>query len=339
MFAWFSERAAYLGTLLAIKAGCLAAKVLPRGWLYRLADLLAYVGFYFCRGFRKKSAKNLGMAFGDKLNGSRLQEIVCRSLQNFFRDFVEVALALVAPVETLRAEIPIIGRSHLDAALAKGNGVIALSAHLGNFFLLGTRLATESYPIHVLVNPPRDRQFAQVMDEYRLQVRQQTIHARPRRDALRELARVLRRNQIAVVIADEYRNGKGIHVPFFGRTVLARRGPASIALRTGAAVVPACLVRDDKGSLKLIIEPELELVRSGKSRTAIRENTLLMTQWLEKTVRAYPEQWNWMNIHWQDGADSARIADSQQVEETRGQLKAKRQGHGHRAFRKGISLR
>ena len=46
----------------------------------------------------------------------------------------------------------------------------------------------------------------------------------------------------------------------------------------------------------VVIEPELELERSMRDKTKIRENTIRLTQWLERTVRAYPEQWNWMNI-------------------------------------------
>ncbi|HLN87202.1 MAG TPA: hypothetical protein VK200_12080, partial [Candidatus Limnocylindrales bacterium] len=59
------------------------------------------------------------------------------------------------------------------------------------------------------------------------------------------------------------------------------------------------LIRQADDSLKLIIEPELELDRSGKGNAQITENTVRMTQWLERTVSAYPDQWNWMNIrHW-----------------------------------------
>jgi KDO2-lipid IV(A) lauroyltransferase len=136
------------------------------------------------------------------------------------------------------------------------------------------------------------------MDKYRLKIKQRTIHARPRREALKRLNEVLRANESAVMIADEYRQGSGIQVPLFGKMVIARRGPATVALRTGAAVVPACMVRQADESLKLVIEPELELDRSGKSATQIRENTIKITQWLERTARRYPEQWNWMNIRW-----------------------------------------
>jgi KDO2-lipid IV(A) lauroyltransferase len=142
--------------------------------------------------------------------------------------------------------------------------------------------------------------LTKLMDRYRLAVWQKTIHARPRRHASQSLVQVLRDNEIAVVIADEYRDGSGIHVPFFGRQVLARRGPATLALRTGAAVVPIYMVRDGTGRLTLVIDPEIELERSAATRAAIQENILRITQWLERVVRAYPDQWNWMNIRWQE---------------------------------------
>lgn len=215
--------------------------------------------------------------------------------------------------EEIRAKILIEGRENLDAALAKGSGVLILSAHLGNFFLVGSRLAFEEIPTYVLVNQPREGRFARLMDDYRLQVRLQTIHARPRREALQEINAVLRRNQTAVVIADEYRKGNGIQVPLFGRTVNARRGPVTLALRTGAALVPAYVIRQPDGTLKLIIEPELELDRSGKGKVEIRENTVRMTRWLERTVRRYPDQWNWMNIRWLESPNHDPVAETQHM--------------------------
>jgi Kdo2-lipid IVA lauroyltransferase/acyltransferase len=314
MIRSWSESAAHIGAWVGFNAGCLAVRIFPRQWLYRFADILADVGFYLFRGFRMRSLKNVGLALGEKLTTAQVEEIVRKSLQNFFRDFVEIAVALVISAEQLQAEIPIEGRENLDAALSKGHGAIVLSAHLGNFFLLGTRLATADYATSVLINPPRNRRFARFMNDYRLKVRQKTIHARPRREALRELNQVLRANELAVVIADEYRRNNGIHMPFFGRTVLARRGPATLALRTGAAVVPVYLIHDKNHGLKMIVESELDLIRTDKDKCAIRENTLRMTQWLEKTVRAYPEQWNWMNIHWQEDQDKAAVVKEQRVQ-------------------------
>ena len=302
MTRWFVGKLVYRATWLGFKIGRLAVRIVPRRWLFDASDAFANTGFALSRGFRLKSISNIAAAMSDSVDGGMARDIVRRSLRNFFRACVEMTIALESSGSQLRSEMPIVGREHLDAALAKGNGVIVLSAHLGNFFLLGTRLAIEGFPVHVLVSPPRDPKFAELMDDFRLQGWQRTIRARPRRAALKELNAVLRRNEIAIVIADEFRDGHGIPVPLFGGTVSARRGPATLALRTGAAIVPAFLVRQPDDGLKLIIEPELELARTGESKENVRDSTLRIARWLERTVNIYPDQWNWMNIRWQDAS-------------------------------------
>ncbi len=298
MFQRFTGKVAHLSTWLGFKIGCGVVKVLPRT-VFWTSDWAAIIGHRCCGRFRRRSVANIRVALGDRLNDAAIDALARRSLRNFFRCCVELLIAINSSEDDFRDRITVAGRGNLDAALAEGNGVLLLSAHLGNFFLVGTRLALDGYSISVLVNQPRDGSFAELMDDYRLKVRQRTIHARPRREALRELNAALRQNQAVIMIADEFRQGEGIEVPFFGGTVIARRGTVTLALRTGAAIVPACLVRQADDSLKLIIEPELELDRSGKGSAQITENTMRITQWLERTVRAYPDQWNWMNIrHW-----------------------------------------
>lgn len=312
MIDWFTGRVAYQSTRLGFTVGSHLAKSFPGG-VYWCSDQLAKAGFYLFGGFRKRSIRNIEVAFRGMIEGPEGTNIARQSLRNFIRACVEIAALIDASDKEIRAKIIVHGREHLQSALEKGNGVLVLSAHLGNFFLVGTRLAVEGFPTYVLVNQPRDGHFAMLMDAYRLQIRQRTIHARPRHQALNELNAVFRRNQIAVVIADEYRKGSGVRVPLLGRTVIARRGPATMAMRTGAAVVPACMIRQPDKTLRLIIEPELELVRSGKGKTEIEENTMRMTEWLERTVRKYPDQWNWTNIRWWESPNRASMTESQHL--------------------------
>ena len=313
MISWPFERLAYLGIWLTFELGRLAVKIFSRRFLFSLFDGMADLGFHLFRSFRIRSINNLTLALGEQLDAGEIPAIVQRSLRNFFRDFVEMGFALEASREQIRSGIPLRGREHLEAALTRGKGVIALSAHLGNFFLVGTRLAVEGFPAHVLVNQPHNGRFTQLMDRYRLLVWQRTIHARPRRQASQELLQVLRRNELAIVIADEYRSGSGIYVPFFGRTVLSRRGPATLALRSGAAIVPIYMVRDSSGKLTLVIEPEVALLRSGDTKSEVKENTLRITQWLERVVRSYPDQWNWMNIRWQESQPGPLVEKKQEA--------------------------
>jgi len=313
MTAWLTGRLAYLSIWFGIAIGCLAVRLLPRRVLFNFADLIARIGFKCFRGFRTRSIDNLTAVFGERVTAAQIEDWARKSLQNFSRDVIEMGVVLEMGDDELRRLIPVVGQEHLDAALAKGSGVLVLSAHLGNFFLVGSRLAVAGYAVSVLVNQPADSHLAKMMDKYRLRVRQRTIHARPRREALKKLHEVLRVNESAVIIADEYRQGNGIEVPLFGRRVIARRGPATVALRTGAAVVPVCMIREADASLKMVIEPELELDRSGKGALQISENTARITEWLERTVRRHPEQWNWTNIRWWANLDDHNNAASETV--------------------------
>ncbi|HTM09087.1 MAG TPA: lysophospholipid acyltransferase family protein [Verrucomicrobiae bacterium] len=270
--------------------------LLPRKLVLASFRGVANIGLRLFRRFRERSEENLAVALRGRVD---LTPIVRDSLRNFFQSFAEAALAVDGGLERMRREVPATGLEHLRAALAKGNGAIVLSAHFGNFLLLGSRLAAEGLAVYTLINHPRGGKTGDLADQYRLKVGQWTIHSHPRKQAFRELSEVLRDNAVAIVIADEFRSGSGVTVPFFGRTVTARRGPATLALRTGAAVVPAYLLREKSGGLRLVIEPEIELRRSGDVKEDVAENTKRMTRWLETTVSAHPEQWNWMSIQWQ----------------------------------------
>ncbi len=306
------ETISYLGVLFVLKAGGGLVRVLPQRLVLVIVRSFADMGFILIYRFRQRFIHNLGLVFGDLLGSRAIATIARRSVRNFFYAFAEIGFALYKPLDEIRNKIPIQGKAHLEKALAKRKGVIVLSAHLGNFFLLGTRLAAEGYCTRVLVKPTyRDsKRFDELMDGYRLRLGQRTIRARPRRMAARELIQALRRNELAILIADEFRS-KGVSVPFFGRYVRARRGPATLAMRTGAAVVPMCLVREQSGNLKLIIEPEIELVRTGHPGQDVVANTLRLTQWLETTVRAYPDQWNWTTVRWQKPEPDSKRADEE----------------------------
>lgn len=303
------ETFAYAAARGSFAVGKVAAKTLPRAAILGFFQAVAAAGFYTFNGFRRRSTRNLALAFGDKMSGAEIAAIVRGSLRNFFRAFAELGFAVDGGLEPIRRDIPARGLEHLEAALAKKRGVIVISAHFGNFLLLGSRLAAEGYAVYTMINQPRGDKIAELRKGYREKIGQRTIHAYPRDEAFKEVVQVLRRNEIAIVIADEFRSRSGVEVPFFGRTVVARRGPATLALRTRAAVVPASLLRRPDGGLELVVEPELEFAHTGKIKSDVVADTLRMTEWLEKTVRAHPDQWNWMPLRWREDREQSETTE------------------------------
>jgi KDO2-lipid IV(A) lauroyltransferase len=92
---------------------------------------------------------------------------------------------------------------------------------------------------------------------------------------------------------------QGVFVPFFGVPACTASGLARVALRTGAAVVPAFTIWDQKRrKYRVQFEPPLELIRTGNDEADAVANTALFTRIIEKFVRSYPDQWLWVHRRW-----------------------------------------
>src|SRR5215467_14824487 len=118
MTRWFFQKIAYEATRLGFSIGCLAIRLLPRHWIYRLSDALAKLAFVLFHGFRTRSIVNIAVALGTDVGDPQAREIARTSLRNFFRACAEISVTLEASPDELRATIPISGRDYLDAALA-----------------------------------------------------------------------------------------------------------------------------------------------------------------------------------------------------------------------------
>ena len=281
---------------------CLRGFVAILPWIPRRPVLLftsaaSRLTFLVLWKYRRRMEENLSMAMGGEFRTrERRDAVVWRAWRNFAQGVYETTCAVYDSKEDICSAVAVEGEEHLRRALERGRGVIALSAHLGNFTMIGTRLAAAGYPFSVVVKQPKDERFARLIDRYRAMVGIQTISAKPRREAARQILKALRRNEVILVIADEFKSG-GVEVEFLGRTAPAPRGPATLALRTGAAVLPTFVTRDHEDRLTLRIGEEVRLVKTGDLQKDVAANASLFAGHLEAMVRRYPDQWNWLGFH------------------------------------------
>jgi KDO2-lipid IV(A) lauroyltransferase len=112
--------------------------------------------------------------------------------------------------------------------------------------------------------------------------------------------RALNANQAVAVLIDQHiLTADAVKVDFLGRPAATTSAVAVLALRTGAAVIPAFSLPRNDGRYRLIYEKPLELP-SSESPDAVRDLTQRCTKVLEKYVRAHPERWLWMHRRWRD---------------------------------------
>jgi Kdo2-lipid IVA lauroyltransferase/acyltransferase len=246
--------------------------------------------------YRIRMEENIATVAGDRFpDKAERKAMVWRVWKSFLRELFEAGALIDSPKEAIIAKIRVEGEHHLRDALARKQGVLALSAHLGNFAIIGARLAASGYPFSVVVKHPSNEEFAQLITRYRAQVGIDTISAKPRREAVRGIVQALRENRIVLVIADEFKSGE-IMVDFMGLSLPAPRGPATLALRTGAVTLPMFATRRPDGSIVLAIGRAIEAVHRESLEETITATTALYTRHLEDVIQRYPDQWSWLGF-------------------------------------------
>lgn len=243
---------------------------------------------------RRRIRKNLRAAFGETYSEATVRGLAKGVQEHFVRNLHDCFLQLQRP-DYIHSVATVRGLEHLQAALAKRRGVIALGAHIGNFVLVGACLGIEGYPFHTLFRVPNDTGIRAVVEAYLPLFYQRVIPSRPKRVAVRQILGALSRNEIVFILGDNLKKGK-VETLLFGQKVPSPRGPVSLALRSGAAVVPLYLIRNYQGALELIIEPEITMKRNGSLPADITENTRRIVGYLENLIRRYPDQWNWLTV-------------------------------------------
>jgi lauroyl/myristoyl acyltransferase len=264
---------------------------IPPRLLVRITSAVARLTFAILRRYRKLMEENVSMAMSDQfLPVEKRKTVVRMAWRNFVWGLYETACALYTSRDAICASVAIEGEEYLKRALEKGKGVIAFGAHLGNFTMIGTRLAAAGYPFSILVKHPPDQRLARLLDGYRAKVGIKTISAKPRRQAARQILGALKRNEVVLLLPDVFKSGS-VNAQFLGSAVYVRRGPVTLALRSGAAVVPMLVTRDAEDRLTLRISSEIDLVKTGDLQEDVAANLALFIRHLEDMVRRYPDQW------------------------------------------------
>ncbi|MBI2997824.1 MAG: hypothetical protein HYY46_05145 [Deltaproteobacteria bacterium] len=243
---------------------------------------------------RRRIIRNLNAAFGQRYSPATKKGIAKGVQEHFVRNLMDCFFQLGHP-EYVRQVATIEGLENLESALAKGKGVIALGAHIGNFVLVGARLGVEGYPFSTLFRIPKEKRITSVVHRYLPYFHQHIIPSRPKRLAVRKILDALKKNEIVFVLGDNLKRGK-VETILFGQPVPSPRGPVSLALRSGAAIIPVYLVRNYQGGLQLVIEPEIPLSRNGDLSRDITHSTQQIVRHLEQLIRRYPDQWNWLTV-------------------------------------------
>lgn len=285
-----SARTALLRALLAIVA------LLPFDLAASLGRGFGRLAFRLASKERRKALASLERAFPEKSNEERLA-LARACFVHLGQSAFE--LACIAQLDRdldRRIEWPAEDRQALQAALAKGKGVVFVTGHVGNWELLARRVALAGFPSQSIARETSDPGTTELVERFRLSGNVRSIW-RGQDGAARQMLRALKAGEILGLVIDQDTRVQSVFVPFFGTLASTPRAPADLVLRTGAALMVGFCQRKTDGTYLLTMK-ELPVEPSGDREQDTLKLTERLSSEIEAAIRRAPEQWVWMHQRW-----------------------------------------
>jgi KDO2-lipid IV(A) lauroyltransferase len=278
---------------------------LPLGASYRLAALAAVLVYFVWHEKRQNAVRNLMQVLGPGGPRADAARLARRAFMNYGRYLVDMLRLSGWQLKEVERRLKVSGLEHVECALARGKGLIFVGGHLGNSDLGGAFLAWRGYPVHVIAETLHPERWNDLVQETRRLTGMNVIAAD---DSVREILRVLRRNEVLAFLVDRpvHQEDEGVPVHFFEAWTRVPAGAATLALRTGASLIAACVVRTADG-YAIHVSPLLEVERSGDLQADIQRLTQRVMSALEEFIRAYPEQWFMFRPMWPQSASQSSL--------------------------------
>lgn len=272
--------------------------LIPRPLALRVGAWLGDLLYLVHRRGRRVALLNLARAFPDR-SPDQHRAILRESIRNLGRVAAEVCHFGSLTPENIADYVTIDDRAAWDAlfATAAARGVVVVTGHFGNFELLAYAHGLLGRPITLVHRPMNNALVDRAITDLRAAAGTVSL---PKKSAAKAALRALHRHQVVAIPADQNQTRRyGVFVDFFGLPACTTPGPARLAMLSGAAVLPVFLLREgSSGRHRVLVLPEIPLVRSGDRDADVIANTQRCTAVIEELLRRYPEQWIWFHKRW-----------------------------------------
>ena len=295
------QKEEHTGWLLAqyrvIKLLVVLISAIPREWLALSAIPLGRIWYALDTHHRRIAFTNMRRAFAGEKNTAEIRQLVHANFVQFARLALELPSLLRLNKDNLHRFVTVSGRHHLKKALDGGKGVLLLTAHLGNWELMALSVPLIfKTAISVVARPIDYRPMDKLLTEIRCRTGNDVID---KKKGAPRIVRMLRNRQAVGILLDQNASWyDGVYVPFFGQTACTNKGLAVFALRYDVPVVPMFSFRRPDGRYRIMIEPPVNLIRTGELERDIIENTATFNRIMEKHIRMAPDSWLWVHNRW-----------------------------------------
>jgi KDO2-lipid IV(A) lauroyltransferase len=281
---------------------------IPYRWLAALGAALG--SLVWAIGIRRRVVlENLRLAFPEMAEAERraIARQTYRNLGQIVPDFLRVPFL---PKPELERIFVYEGWDRFEEAIARGKGVIACTAHFGNFDLLAAAHTLRGVPVTMI-----SRQMGKTgaNDLWRAIRRRSGVQdlVVTRGSTLAAAVRAVKSGRFLGYVIDQNQSLRHAIFPtFFGVPAATAPTPAVLAMRSGAAVVFVLSIPLGDGRHKVVFEGPLEVPDTGDRERDVLAFMQDLNDRLERFVRAYPDRWYWLHRRWKTRPEGERAREA-----------------------------
>ena len=258
---------------------------------------------------RAQYQRHLRRVVGPGLSDAQVAACTRRAFLSYARYWCEGArLPVVGPDVVADRMLVESGYGHLVSGMAAGRGVIMALPHIGSWEWGGAWLALQGYPMTSVAEPLSPPELYDWFVAQREAIGLTIEPLGP--GASGTLLRTLRAGKLVGLLCDRDIGGSGVEVEFFGERTTMPGGPALLALRTGAVVLPTAVYSGPGREHTAVIMGPVPAERTDSLRDDVGRVTQLIARDLEQLIRRAPDQWHLFQPNWPSDSDSDSEAGS-----------------------------
>jgi phosphatidylinositol dimannoside acyltransferase len=291
-------------TYFAYRAGALIAQAVPSALGRPLATGVGRVLLHAMPGRRRMAERHMSRASGGHLQGAALSGAVAATFDSYARYWLEMFRLPHEARGDLSAGFEVEGYEHVEAGFAAGRGVILALPHLGGWEYAGAWVAkVKGRRILAVVEAVEPPELFDWFVKVRAAMGMDVVALGP--DAAKASLRALRDNWCLALVCDRDLRGDGVEVEFFGELTTMPGGPATLALRAGAVIVPVAVYFRPGGGHHAVVRPPLDMTRHGSVRDDVVRITQALATEFEGLISAEPQQWHLLQPNWPSDTSAA----------------------------------
>lgn len=277
------------------KVAIFISRIIPLFFRRAIAIGLARLLYHLSLEHKLIAIHNLMRSFPEK-SLNEILKIAKASYASIALTMSEFPDILYLNKDNLHRWVSVKGLDHYEKACREGKGVLLFSAHFGSWEIGSVALAMMTKPLIFMVRL-LDSPF---LEDFSTYVRGHCGNTSLHKDnAMRQALRLLKKGETIKFLIDQNVSWyEGVFVDFFGRPACTTSGVATLALYTGAAVLPIFTTRMPDGKYLTQIGPRVETVNTGNRDRDVLMNTQNYTKIIEDHIRKYPGQWLWLHQRW-----------------------------------------